>query len=130
LVAVDCPFRPAFLEGVEVVPFDEKPFAVDSPSARMIARRLRLGEGERPAARPVWRESGWLPGSDAVPAVEGLGVSEGRGRRRGLVGRREGSWGAVGGNSDSDGDAPELLAGEEESRGKGESGWSEAMEGR
>lgn len=56
LAAVICPFGAIFLGVGGCDPFEasEKPFSVDDPSGRMVARRLRLGEGDRPSGRPKW----------------------------------------------------------------------------
>lgn len=54
-----CPFRawenPVFWDGDAVEPLDawEGPFRLEIPSGRIFARRLRLGDGERPSDK-VW----------------------------------------------------------------------------
>lgn len=121
----------AFLEaGIDPLDACEKPF-VDSPSARMVTRRLRLRDGDRPSARPdglgsfgdatarVPASSGEAP----IPAgAEGSGLLEARRRRRGLGWAREDGWGDRYSDEGESGLPSEAIG----RMGTGSSGWSGA----
>ena len=133
----DWPFELVF-RGSDPLDICEKPFALDNPSACMIARRLRLRDGGWPSARPVGKCSCWGAASralrlssDELPllASEGSRISElleRKRRRRGFDGRRFALDGACdGADKTSEEDksvSPTEIAGE--SMGKGSSGWS------
>jgi hypothetical protein len=127
--ALDCPFILAFLEaGIDPLEACEKPF-VESPSARIVARRLRLRDEGRLSGRPgiidSLEEATAAPSSGVVmiSEVEGTGLLEGRRRRRrGLTWARENGWA----DRYSDEGESVLRARGTLGSGKGRSGWSGA----
>lgn len=88
LAAVDCPFVAVFLGGEkDWFEASGKPVSVANPSGRMITRRLRLGEGDRPSGRPKWL--GWSGGAGSLADPAGRCVLvDDEGCISGLEGRR------------------------------------------
>ena len=137
--AFERPLRLAFRAVDDPLEVCEKPFVLDDPSGRMVARRLRLRDGGRPAVRlgrlRISRDTASNVRNSldeapvlAVDEIEPSGLLEWVRRRRRVSARArepEGGWeGAVtDGEYGEDSELPaELAAG---TTGKGRSGWSE-----